>query len=45
MLASTPVRASSLHDGVATRLRALVFDGLLAPGAWIDEEPWPNNGR
>lgn len=33
-----PVRATSLHDGVAQRLRALVFDGVLVPGAWIDEK-------
>ena len=33
-----PLRGTSLHDGVAARLRALVFDGELAPGAWIDEK-------
>lgn len=38
MTASAPVRAISLHDGVAARLRAMVFDGQLAPGQWIDEK-------
>jgi DNA-binding GntR family transcriptional regulator len=33
-----PLRGASLHDGVAARLRALVFDGQLQPGAWIDEK-------
>jgi DNA-binding GntR family transcriptional regulator len=33
-----PLRGLSLHDGVATRLRSLVFDGELAPGEWIDEK-------
>ncbi len=33
-----PLRGTSLHDGVAARLRALVFDGQLQPGAWIDEK-------
>jgi DNA-binding GntR family transcriptional regulator len=27
----------SLHDSVADRLRALIFDGQLAPGSFIDE--------
>jgi DNA-binding GntR family transcriptional regulator len=34
----TPLRGTSLHDGVAARLRALVFDKQLAPGEWIDEK-------
>jgi len=36
---SNPIslRGTSLHDGVAARLRALLFDGELAAGAWIDE--------
>ena len=38
MLDTIPLRGISLHDGVATRLRALVFDGQLGPGAWIDEK-------
>jgi DNA-binding GntR family transcriptional regulator len=38
MLIDAPVRALSLHDGVAARLRAMVFDGQLAPGQWIDEK-------
>jgi DNA-binding GntR family transcriptional regulator len=33
-----PLRGASLHDGVAARLRTLLFDGALAPGAWIDEK-------
>ena len=33
-----PLRGTSLHDGVATRLRTLVFDRQLAPGEWIDEK-------
>jgi DNA-binding GntR family transcriptional regulator len=33
-----PPRATSLHDSVAERLRALVFDGVLAGGSWIDEK-------
>ena len=38
MLELAPIRGTSLHDGVATRLRNLVFDGVLAPGQWIDEK-------
>ena len=34
----TPLRGTSLHDGVAARLRAMVFDQRLAPGQWIDEK-------
>ena len=34
----TPLRGSSLHDGVATRLRTMIFDGELAPGDWVDEK-------
>ncbi len=33
-----PLRGTSLHDGVAARLRAMVFDGELVPGAFIDEK-------
>lgn len=33
-----PLRGTSLHDGVAARLRAMVFDGELGPGQWIDEK-------
>jgi DNA-binding GntR family transcriptional regulator len=33
-----PLRGSSLHDGVASRLRTKIFDGELAPGDWIDEK-------
>jgi len=38
MPAPTPLRGTSLHDGVATRLRAMVFDRELAPGEFIDEK-------
>lgn len=37
MVDPVPLRGVSLHDGVAARLRAMVFDGELAPGQWIDE--------
>jgi len=33
-----PLRGTSLHDGVATRLRTMVFERELEPGAWIDEK-------
>jgi len=33
-----PLRGSSLHDGVAARLRSMVFERQLAPGQWIDEK-------
>ncbi len=33
-----PLRGTSLHDGVAARLRSMVFDRELAPGEWIDEK-------
>jgi DNA-binding GntR family transcriptional regulator len=33
-----PLRSPSLHDNVAERLRAMVFDRQLAPGALIDEK-------
>lgn len=33
-----PLRGLSLHDGVATRLRAMIFDAELAPGDWVDEK-------
>jgi hypothetical protein len=32
-----PVRATSLHDEVAARLRLLLFERELLPGEWIDE--------
>ena len=32
-----PLHSSSLHDGVAARLRNLVFERELAPGSFIDE--------
>ncbi|MBL8349376.1 MAG: GntR family transcriptional regulator, partial [Burkholderiaceae bacterium] len=32
-----PLRGTSLHDGVAARLRDLVFERRLAPGSYIDE--------
>jgi len=33
-----PLRGTSLHDGVAARLRAMVFDGEISPSEWIDEK-------
>lgn len=36
--ADSPVRGTSLHDEVATRLRAMLFARQLAPGEWIDEK-------
>lgn len=33
----TSLRRSSLHEEVATRLRHMVFERQLVPGAWIDE--------
>lgn len=33
-----PLRSPSLHDNVAERLRAMVFDRQLAPGELIDEK-------
>ncbi len=35
---ATPLRPQSLHDAVAVRLRQLIFDGELDPGALIDEK-------
>jgi DNA-binding GntR family transcriptional regulator len=32
-----PLRRSSLHEEVATRLRNMVFERQLVPGQWIDE--------
>jgi DNA-binding GntR family transcriptional regulator len=37
MVDATPLRRSSLHEEVATRLRHMVFERQLAPGDWIDE--------
>lgn len=37
MVDVTPLRRSSLHEEVATRLRNMVFERQLAPGDWIDE--------
>jgi DNA-binding GntR family transcriptional regulator len=33
-----PLHGKSLHDGVAARLRTMVFERQLAPGQWIDEK-------
>jgi DNA-binding GntR family transcriptional regulator len=38
MPAPIPLRGTSLHDGVATRLRSMIFDGELVPGEFIDEK-------
>jgi DNA-binding GntR family transcriptional regulator len=35
---TAPLRGISLHDGVATRLRGLIFDGALQSGEYIDEK-------
>jgi DNA-binding GntR family transcriptional regulator len=32
-----PLRGTSLHDGVASRLRTLIFERAFAPGAFVDE--------
>jgi DNA-binding GntR family transcriptional regulator len=37
MVDPTPLRPASLHEEVAARLRTMVFERQLAPGAWIDE--------
>ncbi len=37
MLDATPLRPASLHEEVATRLRHMIFERQLAPGAWVDE--------
>ncbi len=37
MDADQPLRPTSLHEEVAARLRGMVFDRQLEPGAWIDE--------
>lgn len=33
-----PLRGSSMHDAVAARLRAMIFERELAPGALVDEK-------
>ncbi len=38
MVDPVPLRGTSLHDGVATQLRTMVFERQLAPGQWIDEK-------
>lgn len=38
MVDPVPLRGSSLHDGVAARLRTMIFDGELSPGDWVDEK-------
>lgn len=37
-IAAAPIRGASLHDNVAERLRAMVFERQLAPGQFIDEK-------
>lgn len=34
---SSVIRPTSLHEEVAARLRALIFERRLAPGQWVDE--------
>jgi DNA-binding GntR family transcriptional regulator len=38
MVPAAPIRGASLHDNVAERLRAMVFERQLAPGEFIDEK-------
>jgi len=38
MASPPPLRGSSMHDGVAARLRAMIFERELAPGALVDEK-------
>jgi DNA-binding GntR family transcriptional regulator len=38
MVDPTPLRGTSMHDGVAARLRSMLFDHQLKPGEWIDEK-------
>ena len=38
MVDPIPLHGTSMHDGVATRLRAMVFDRELGPGEYIDEK-------
>ena len=38
MVDPTPLRGLSLHDGVAARLRTMIFDAKLGPGDWVDEK-------
>ena len=49
MVEPIPLRGTSLHDGVAARLRSMVFERQLAPGQWIDEkalaEGWRSAAR
>jgi DNA-binding GntR family transcriptional regulator len=37
MVDPIPLRGASMHDGVAARLRSMVFERQLPPGGWIDE--------
>ena len=37
MVQPTSLRPNSLHEEVATRLRSMIFERQLAPGAWVDE--------
>ena len=37
MVDPIPLHGTSMHDGVAARLRDMVFERQLAPGSWIDE--------
>ncbi len=38
MVDPIPLRGNSLHDGVAARLRTMIFDAALSPGDWVDEK-------
>ena len=37
MVTPTPLRPSSMHEEVSTRLRTMIFERQLKPGEWIDE--------
>ena len=37
MVTPTPLRPSSLHEEVVSRLRNMVFERQLVPGQWVDE--------
>lgn len=38
MVDPIPLRGTSLHDGVAARLRSMIFERQLAPGEFVDEK-------
>ena len=38
MVEPIPLHGTSLHDGVAARLRTMIFDGEMIPGQFVDEK-------